>query len=470
MDNESIIEVTEIGVLISWPSLREGFSGSMIRFVDYPLLRDVVIRLVNAVVDRHRADLFDKKFRRDPLDRLVYRLHSIRIEKNTLTISTKSGETITKSAHGPPVLPLVRELRASIEHIEKEPEGRRDMLLARAWGQLIDLQEQLLKSGPDPDFITHVRGVLAGVRAVEMTTDDHKEGQKQLTEKADQLIALARRTAADTGSSAAAETGSFEAPASPQEMVIEAVKCDSHLLTLKGRRALSLKVRTKQQPCEYSLRCEGNLTIEGLVRRIREAIIGTAIPSVRSALRDESPGCLRCGECCRNFKVELSPFDIERIAAFCRITVEDMWDRYLSPGAFSWNEGYGMLAKSACPAIDGHRSVDERPEDGCVFLGNDGEGHFICTIYQVRPEVCRDYPAGSSGCAQRDQQKGILLPPENLVSFEVWEDVIFIETKKTIADDDPPACLYLSQDHELRKICRLLHSEAIALAAGAAGF
>ncbi len=90
----------------------------------------------------------------------------------------------------------------------------------------------------------------------------------------------------------------------------------------------------------------------------------------------QQPGCacFRCGNCCRLW-VFVNYEEADRIAARIgmprkEFTIE-YWDRSVSP--------------EECLVID-------QKDNRCFFLRNrDGSGEEYCSIYDIRPRVCRDY-------------------------------------------------------------------------------
>lgn len=79
--------------------------------------------------------------------------------------------------------------------------------------------------------------------------------------------------------------------------------------------------------------------------------------------------CLACGNCCRVATARLLERDLERLARHFRMSVEKFKREYAE---LSEEEGWIL-----------HRN----PEKGCVFLsGNE------CTVYDVRPAACIDFP------------------------------------------------------------------------------
>jgi uncharacterized protein len=79
--------------------------------------------------------------------------------------------------------------------------------------------------------------------------------------------------------------------------------------------------------------------------------------------------CTRCANCCREAIPTLTQKDADRIAAHLGITPAEFEARYTQPGD---DPGERMLRLTAT---------------GCVFLADN-----LCTIYEVRPRNCANYP------------------------------------------------------------------------------
>ena len=78
--------------------------------------------------------------------------------------------------------------------------------------------------------------------------------------------------------------------------------------------------------------------------------------------------CTRCANCCKTMNIKLSDEDARRIAKQLNMEIDDFVETYLEPDD-----------------EDGPYKFREKP---CPFLGDDDR----CTIYDVRPTVCREYP------------------------------------------------------------------------------
>ncbi|MDR3718835.1 MAG: YkgJ family cysteine cluster protein [Bryobacteraceae bacterium] len=85
--------------------------------------------------------------------------------------------------------------------------------------------------------------------------------------------------------------------------------------------------------------------------------------------------CTQCANCCRRMIVELTPSEIEVIAAHLCVPVQEVMRKHIDPEP---GDSYHKILRT------GH--------GGCTFL--DGSR---CSIYEARPAACRDFPHVSPG-------------------------------------------------------------------------
>ncbi len=77
--------------------------------------------------------------------------------------------------------------------------------------------------------------------------------------------------------------------------------------------------------------------------------------------------CLQCGNCCKTTGPLFTDKDIERIAKHFKMKLSQFESQYLRRDE------------------DNYMVLKETP---CAFLGEDN----YCSIYEVRPKACREYP------------------------------------------------------------------------------
>ena len=95
--------------------------------------------------------------------------------------------------------------------------------------------------------------------------------------------------------------------------------------------------------------------------------------------------CTQCGNCCTGGPgfVWVSPGEIERLAGFLHLSVDETMERY-------------------CRRVGQRISLQEFPspkgEYDCVFL-KEQNGRRVCSVYSVRPLQCRTWPFWESNLA-----------------------------------------------------------------------
>lgn len=81
--------------------------------------------------------------------------------------------------------------------------------------------------------------------------------------------------------------------------------------------------------------------------------------------------CFRCGVCCTGYNPKVTDEEIELMAEFLSTSVDEFISRYVSVTQI------GYLLRQT--------------ENGCVFLTREkGVSETSCSIYPLRPAVCRD--------------------------------------------------------------------------------
>lgn len=88
--------------------------------------------------------------------------------------------------------------------------------------------------------------------------------------------------------------------------------------------------------------------------------------------------CLRCGRCCESFGGHLNASRAD-LARWRRLGREDLLRRVSAIG-WIWIDPETGLLEKACP-----------------FLERVGPDRQICTINDVKPDMCRDYPTLAHG-------------------------------------------------------------------------
>ncbi len=121
--------------------------------------------------------------------------------------------------------------------------------------------------------------------------------------------------------------------------------------------------------------------------------------------------CTRCANCCKTSDVSVTAEDIARIAGHLGMTVEDFIATHLKT-----DEEKGAY------------TVRRKP---CSFLGEDDR----CTIYDVRPTVCRQYPhTDRTGFATRT-----MLHAQNALTCPAVFWIVEQMKRRAFGRADPPS-------------------------------
>ena len=100
---------------------------------------------------------------------------------------------------------------------------------------------------------------------------------------------------------------------------------------------------------------------------------------------EDSAACLRCGVCC-----------FSRLDTYVRVSGED-WERLGADAGrvahFIGNRAYLRMEDGRCSALETRASAE-------------GHAEHFCTIYERRPQVCRDLARGSPECEAELALKG----------------------------------------------------------------
>ena len=106
------------------------------------------------------------------------------------------------------------------------------------------------------------------------------------------------------------------------------------------------------------------------------------------------PECLACGACC-----------FSKLATYVRVTGDD-------------HARLGELAEHVT-VFEGNRCYMRMSEGHCAALVIAPSGEFRCSVYEHRPDVCRELARGSSACAAEREQK----EPRTHAALRVLRDV-----------------------------------------------
>ncbi len=113
------------------------------------------------------------------------------------------------------------------------------------------------------------------------------------------------------------------------------------------------------------------------LKKKKKGLVDRAFHDLHNEAFDE-PVCLSCANCCKTTSPIVLQKDIDRIAKHLKLPAGDFTQKYLRMD----EDGDFVFQKTPCP-----------------FLDSD---HY-CSIYEVRPKACREYPH-----TNRKNMQGIL--------------------------------------------------------------
>jgi hypothetical protein len=93
--------------------------------------------------------------------------------------------------------------------------------------------------------------------------------------------------------------------------------------------------------------------------------------------------CGACNRCCQNYRIQVNPYEILRLARYLGLSTTAFIARYLEQGPY----------------------LPHRKDGACSFLGPSG-----CTVHSARPLVCRLYPLGRHISAAGEERFSHLRP------------------------------------------------------------
>lgn len=153
-------------------------------------------------------------------------------------------------------------------------------------------------------------------------------------------------------------------------------------------------------PTHFHLRpWEGSVdyTVDGQSRRrhvsyVKEPTFRAAVMELTQAVVESQQRgplfanvCGQCGNSCRRPSILVREGEIFALQSLLGIDQNTFRDRYLEP-AFTWNAGDGIF---------------RQPNGHCPFLSSDGTDRPLnagCTVYEARPQSCREFKSTADFC------------------------------------------------------------------------
>ncbi|MHC9542263.1 MAG: YkgJ family cysteine cluster protein [Vulcanimicrobiota bacterium] len=410
--------------------------------------------------------------------KLIYHLDTIHIEGDTVLFLRKSKASLERVLDSSSIKAAIENLRLLCAGVETPASAPSEEQVRKEGDRkLRQLRYDYIRHGETPMFLERVKEItdyLNGFnREISPASVEYSENDEGLAGEA----ADTDRTVETAGTAQSAEVAVSHSEADAADPSPEADAADPcpeadtadpcpetdaadpcpEAATLLTRISLGpdsafLHVRSGDSDSELHITYRGHENVLPLVRRFMQMLVQSGDKALLDALWHPDPFCFMCGECCRIYKVEISPYDIERIAEHLQLSMEKMWKSHTHPSIFSWNDADGILAKK-----DGSRLDVQKSFSPCIFLRDASHDIHYCSIYEFRPEICRSYSADSDKCRILCQLKKWESLTENIVTLEIEGDLISLTTRQTHMQGKPPHTLLRSECGDLKESCLRLY-------------
>jgi Fe-S-cluster containining protein len=380
--------------------------------------------------------------------KLIYHLDRVLIEGDMLRASTRSRLTMEKSLKGSLLMPEIEGLMSLIARRHDDSLDSSDTIISEADACLGDLRRMYFYGGERQDFIDKVRETRDLTNTIDADSKEGRMALRRLSVEVDKLMDLAEgephpsyvETSKVFNGRKPAGPGKKDAP------VIAALRFEAGTLFIAGTRG--------ERIFHYHLNFEHHRSILPLVRDLVRMIVRVDNDVVAASLEHGDPMCFMCGECCRCYKVELTHYDIDRLADHFKMSEKEIVKKYLQPSLYTWNDSYGILRKKQKSG-----SSVKSGFSGCVFLEKKALGIYACGIYEARPEICRVFSARSEKCREMSRLMKWDNHVENLLYFDVINDEILLTTRLIRENKLRPVAIDLLEEKRLRDLCLQIKSE-----------
>ena len=155
-----------------------------------------------------------------------------------------------------------------------------------------------------------------------------------------------------------------------------------------GDLEVEFDLPVEQTTDQWQTSLKGSRTFDVYDDKELEEACNRLFQLVKSRLESPDPEraavhCDRCESslCCRKYNVLTTSGDLERLANGLGQTVSQLVDKH-TVAAVDWSGDYKR--QLAC-------DEDEDGDEKCVFLEPDDTGIYRCTVYEHRPEICREF-------------------------------------------------------------------------------
>lgn len=374
--------------------------------------------------------------RKEPAE-LIAHLSSISFAGGQLTVTTRNSGKHVFRVDSRELREELDAIRALLSDLRAEPP---DTDIGRLWLTLLslrDVEELYFRDGVSADLISRLGVLIDDIAECDETGSTCRKPLELIHARAERLVAMIE--------------GDIDAIGKISEPEIKRI-VTSRLLPDVALVIASQSGTESDHIVPYS--CHPELL--AAVRELVLFIAGIPDPVVMEAMWHLDSQCFLCGECCRIFSVEITPYDIKCLAEHLGISEADMWKHYLYPGRFSWNSGNGILKKKSDLETEHHGS----PSD-CVFLDTYKDKRHLCSVYEARPEVCRGFSSDSLKCREKSALSRSDRLAENMRFIDMAGDSLFLTTARIQAKKSGPLRIYAKRDDRMLALCRKIHDSLL---------
>jgi Fe-S-cluster containining protein len=384
-------------------------------------------------------------------EKLVCYLETIKLHSDSVKVTTVFERIIDKRIGNPAIQEVVRDLIQKLSKIDEKPVDKLEHISTEALRILDELVREFFSLGKSGEFLARVQGMEEVIHDLECLTSPSTKDPEiigELKRKFGHIRDLMAGRVPPRQCERASAGVPFERIAF-DESPIKAIRFLQEHFSVIGY----VNARVFHKLVHY----RDNEEILRIIRELLHAIMTLDDPVLHDALSHREPECFMCGECCRHNPVEISPYDIEKIGEFFALTEEEVWEKFLEKGRFSWNSKNAIFK----------RVVNEREQRDCIFLRKKFEGIYCCSIYEVRPQICREYSTTSKLCRQTSLIKKSPAHMSTIISIDIIGDVIYLITHHTHATSSPPVAIPMKGNEKLSHICRAIKRKVLDIAADA---
>jgi Fe-S-cluster containining protein len=168
--------------------------------------------------------------------------------------------------------------------------------------------------------------------------------------------------------------------------VLNGVSISEIELDQDGDLSVTFDLPIEQTSKHYTINCQGTRTFDVYEHEELKKIAKDLFVAVRKLLLEETDpelaavDCEKCKEasCCRKHNVLVTEEDIERMRQDAPL--KEFVEKYTDE-AVDWTGDY--VRQLSCD--------EDEVGEKCVFLSRDKSERMRCSIYDRRPQICRDF-------------------------------------------------------------------------------